>query len=224
MSDRYLTDVEAMACGRLAVARIRGLCVGLNAALDNNLLEQASNLEAANQLWGAVQQESAAIAKITFRDQQDATLMAQQSLGRAVSFLKSRSDGASLVVELIGDHTLTEVKALRPAVFVEVLDQASQAFARLAPDLLGSEMVLTDLQQGLEVLRASIQQVRDSQVAVRAVAIKTRKARADWVRTYMLAKQTVRLVLRTVDRMDLLPVVFEDLMLPERRSEPRLVG
>jgi len=83
---------------------------------------------------------------------------------------------------------------------------------------------LTDLQQGLEVLRASIQQVRDSQVAVRAVAIKTRKARADWVRTYMLAKQTVRLVLRTVDRMDLLPVVFEDLMLPERRSEPRLVG
>ncbi len=214
MADPYIDQYETIAYGRFAVDQISALVIGLDPQLDGFVQVVSARLATDTDAMESVLTRVGELSAITYKAAPgavDVPTQARDVFRRFLRYVDSRANGDALMLKLIGSEKPGTVLRRRPVKLAAAIQRALSAlpsieselqeYATWVKELSSIHGALADLNEGVRKARADRRQMTPEVAA----------ARTTWLARYAATKSLIEGILRPLDKLALMPEIFDDL-------------
>lgn len=214
MADTYIDQYETLAYGRFAIDAINERVIGLHKPYDAALRDALKDLSAATDAMSDVLHRTGTLAIATYKSAagaHDPIAAARDVLTRAVRYVESRKGGDKLAAQMLEGDPLSTATRRRPAKLLGTLARARSVIEAHHKELPEHANWSKELAAAHADLKALDSRVRDGRQQRREMSPEVAAARERWLRAYGTAKLLVEALLRKLDKLAMLPEIFDDL-------------
>ncbi|MRG95541.1 hypothetical protein [Polyangium spumosum] len=222
MADTHIDQYETIAYGGFAVSQILALVVGLDPELDPMIKVAATRLASETDAMKAALEKAGAIEIVTYESKADVVAAGRTLLRRLVRYAESRPNGDAIANDILQGETLTTILRRRPVKLAAALNHASTAVEKYKASLPEHATWSADLLVVRDALSSLNEGVRRARIDRHQMTPEVASARASWLRRYTATKSIIEGVLRPLDRVSMMPEIFDDLA-EQQRTKPVIV-
>jgi hypothetical protein len=208
MSDSYIDPNETQLYGKFAREQLKDVCIGLVPALDGAVAFAIAAQKKADADMKAVL--DAQPAAVTLADGESALADARDALVRFGKHLESIK-GHPVPVSAIFDEAPSVLARRRIVKLVAALEQVAAATEKHQAKIRDAKAWLDELRTAHKNVAAIERAQRSSKVEQAAVRPDVAAAREAWLGVYAANRALIEGVLRHAGKLQLLPLVFDDL-------------
>lgn len=216
MADTHIDQYETLAYGGFAVSQILALVIGLDPELDPMVQISATRLASETAAMEATLAKSGALDMVTYQAKSDVVASSRALLRRLVRYAESRPNGEAIVGDLLQGENLSTVLRRRPVKLAAALDHAISAVEKHKASLPEHAIWSADLHAARAALGSLNEGVRRARIDRHQMTPEIAAARASWLRRYAATKSIIEGVLRPLDRLSMMPEIFDDLAETQR--------
>lgn len=214
--DTYIDQHETQAYGPFTVAQIRSVAVGIDPDFDHALNAVAGRLETSTAEMLAQLKRSGNLVRVTYtgasEGESDPVTEGRDALERLVGYVSSRKGvGKEIAAKVLNNESLSTAKRRRPVKLAGTLSTAITVIDDHRAQLPEADAWITELTDVRDRLNDLNEGVRRSRIDKKDMTPEVAAARAAWLTAYNAAKLQVEAVLKLHGRVELMPLIFDDL-------------